>query len=1122
MLFQIIDWNDRCIFHDYDSDNNEKKDEAEEKYYYSIQIFGKNEKEQSICLNVFNIFPYFYIKNAYIYIKDKHKFTLNTGSCEIEISQFYLNEYENIRKHDYTNFKNDLEEKFLKLSFKSPIYLYKIKKQLQENNIQLFESNVNGIIQFIHDNKLSGCSWISIDDDELELIEYDKISKCDLEYNLYDNKEISVVEKDEIVRLKICSYDIEVTSEDGSFPQAIRSGDKIIQIGMTFNYFQEQNCYKKYLLNLHSCDPIENTEVICVDNELDLIEKFISIINKEDPDVICGYNIFGFDNKYMHDRSLEDEHFKEMLSTMSRLNEPQKFITKELSSSALGDNILYYFHTPGRVMIDLLKVVRNSFSLEKYSLDFVSSYLISGDITDIQKNYFISNTNELEIDSFCFIKILDTISNTEELFEHKLKIVKIENNKFFFKGDISNLSQTQKQNIKWCLAKDDLSPQDIFDYFKKTSYHRFVIGKYCVKDCVLVNKLMEKIDVVSNSIAMANVCKVPWNYIFLRGQGIKAFSLIKYQANSQNYLFPTITKDSIINKKKNLSQTDYKIINKNCCNEACITNNNIYKNSKIAVIQKNEYNIQNVCLECNQVQYNTKYDGAHVIDPIPGYYTDPIIVMDFASLYPSSIIQKNMSGETQIMDTKYLSLPNCEYYDVEYNEENKKKKCCFVKKNNKLGVIPTTLQNLLSERKAIKKKMKKETNEFKKKILDGQQLAMKITANSIYGQMGAITSPIYLKDIAASTTATGKEMLLKAQTFMEEELEIIFNNKTLYQNILEQKDIDFIETFKQKYTINPQCIYGDTDSVFISLNIKDIKTKKLQQDLQARENSIRIGMIAEKLASSCKDKDNPSKNLFPDPQFLEYEKVYHKWAIFSKKKYTGRLYESDPNKFYVNNMGIVLKRRDNAKIVKKICGSILHIMFSENDYATKCKLFVKNIMQEMFDNKFDISYFVITKTLRSTYKGKKLTDKKYKCDCSYILNETVSDKTFHKKSCKSIAKIGDKGTWKWDDCNCSIAHVKLCQRMKKRDIGSAPNANDRISYVYIVNKQKNILQGDRIEELSYVKKNKLQIDYQFYIDNQIANPSIQFLELFITNPEYLFTNCLSENNTKQMKITSYF
>jgi DNA polymerase delta subunit 1 len=222
-------------------------------------------------------------------------------------------------------------------------------------------------------------------------------------------------------------------------------------------------------------------------------------------------------------------------------------------------------------------------------------------------------------------------------------------------------------------------------------------------------------------------------------------------------------------------------------------------------------------------------------------------------------------------------------------------------------------------------------------------------------------------------------------------------------------------------------------------------------------------------------------------------------------------------------MGIVLKRRDNAKIVKKICGSILHIMFTEEKYAEKCKVFVRNIMLEMFKNKFDISYFTITKTLRSNYKGKKLTDLKYKCNCSSIQNETVSEKSFHKKSCKSIANIGDKGSWRWDDCQCSIAHVTLCQRMKKRDIGSAPNANDRISYVYIVNKQKNILQADRIEELSYVIKKKLEIDYQFYIDNQIKNPSVQFLELFITNPEYLFSSVTEKLNTaKQLKITSFF
>ena len=106
--------------------------------------------------------------------------------------------------------------------------------------------------------------------------------------------------------------------------------------------------------------------------------------------------------------------------------------------------------------------------------------------------------------------------------------------------------------------------------------------------------------------------------------------------------------------------------------------------------------------------------------------------------------------------------------------------------------------------------MKNENDNFKKKILDGQQLAMKITANSIYGQMGAITSPIYLKDIAASTTATGKEMLLKAEDFMTERLPEIIKNKSNYENILNNEEIEFLENFNKNFTIDPICVYGDS------------------------------------------------------------------------------------------------------------------------------------------------------------------------------------------------------------------------------------------------------------------------------------------------------------------------
>jgi DNA polymerase delta subunit 1 len=258
--------------------------------------------------------------------------------------------------------------------------------------------------------------------------------------------------------------------------------------------------------------------------------------------------------------------------------------------------------------------------------------------------------------------------------------------------------------------------------------------------------------------------------------------------------------------------------------------------------------------------------------------------MDFASLYPSSIIQKNLSGETQILDPKYDNLDNCEYYDTTYKTLTGEKFCRFVKKKDKLGIIPKTLKYLLDERKAIKKRMKNTSDPFKKRILDGQQLAMKVTANSIYGQTGAITSPIYLKDIAACTTATGKEMLMRAEYFMT----TVFPNMLLdddSKQYLDSDEIAFIKNFNSNYSISPIVVYGDTDSTFVSLNIKDTKTNKVLVDDLSREYSIKLGLIADKLASTY----------FPYPQYLEYEKVYHKWAIFCKKKYTGRLYETDPH-----------------------------------------------------------------------------------------------------------------------------------------------------------------------------------------------------------------------------------
>jgi DNA polymerase elongation subunit (family B) len=71
--------------------------------------------------------------------------------------------------------------------------------------------------------------------------------------------------------------------------------------------------------------------------------------------------------------------------------------------------------------------------------------------------------------------------------------------------------------------------------------------------------------------------------------------------------------------------------------------------------------------------------------------------------------------------------------------------------------------------------MKNEMDPFKYKILDAKQLAVKITANSLYGQLGASTSPVCKRDIAACTTSTGREMLIFAKKYDEEVLPWIMN-----------------------------------------------------------------------------------------------------------------------------------------------------------------------------------------------------------------------------------------------------------------------------------------------------------------------------------------------------------
>ena len=477
-------------------------------------------------------------------------------------------------------------------------------------------------------------------------------------------------------------------------------GDEIIQIGITSHRYGQPECSERVMVSLGSCDPIAGVRIVECANEHELIHKWVDEMVHMDPDIVCGYNIFGFDFKFIHGRAEELGCISktEELSRLLDRDYPAQFKEARLSSSALGDNVMYYYDMPGRTCVDLMKVIQRDHKLDSYKLDAVAAHFMG-------------------------------------------------------------------------MNKKDVSPADIFRLAKGSAADRAIVADYCIQDCELCNHLVMKLEIVANNAGMASVCCVPLHYIFMRGQGVKIFSLVAKMCQELGYVVPTLKYPGAAKPNSETDDVD-------------------------------------------------GYEGAIVLEPKVGMYIDtPVAVLDYASLYPSSMISENLSHDCIVLEPKYDNIPGIAYKDVAYDlyegvgEDKVKigeKNCRYAHKST--GVIPFILQDLLKQRKLTRKRMShkrlelndgtvhigsiRETDEgsgviieadnkrqefaktdvkdiadafspFEKATLDGLQLAYKITANSLYGQVGSKTSPIYLKDIAACTTATGRRMILTAKDFLE-------------------------------------------------------------------------------------------------------------------------------------------------------------------------------------------------------------------------------------------------------------------------------------------------------------------------------------------------------------------
>ena len=261
-------------------------------------------------------------------------------------------------------------------------------------------------------------------------------------------------------------------------------------------------------------------------------------------------------------------------------------------------------------------------------------------------------------------------------------------------------------------AKGDVTYEEMVQAFTtKDPVLMRKVADYCVKDSQLVPKILERMEEPSKVMAISRLASVPPVYAIKRGQSILTFGLIVAEA---------FQRQLIINPPRKVE---------------------------------------------GQSQ---GYQGATVIDPVRGYHQDPVAVLDFESLYPSIMRAYNICISTYI--GMYKEVPP-QYTFPEYSvigiEIDGEMQMVVFKREGVEGVFPSILRVLLERRKAVKTTMKsleKDTIQYNQ--ANAKQLSLKIAANSLYGYLGAPTSQIYEKALAASVTSMGRKSLFKVRNII--------------------------------------------------------------------------------------------------------------------------------------------------------------------------------------------------------------------------------------------------------------------------------------------------------------------------------------------------------------------
>jgi DNA polymerase delta subunit 1 len=952
------------------------------------------------------------------------------------------------------------------------------------SEFEVHEQNIDPILKFTASKKLDLAGWIevkeTIPDEEVGLsVEDRKFTTADIDLQV-EWTDVEAYTPKEIVILRpiYLSFDIECYSRNhnSKLPDPDIPENCVFQIACTIGKFGEP-IEKSYLLSFGSPLDIPGVEVIRFNQgdmqqrEKDLLLYFKRLVDEINPDLFITYNGMKFDWNYMIKRAERLGIYMKFAQISRIIGRRAELKKTSWSSSAYGEQEFRYLDPFGRTNVDVMIEIERNYKLPQYGLNVVAEFFLKehkDDVTPRQLFMLYQLTEE-------FTPIVDEMPNDILPRDERIAL----------KRQIQDILQMRRCHGEVKKLRTSLMNAKTGKEFKNLVRKAFAItGKYCVQDTVLPVKIAEKLNLWITMEEMSNCMSVPMSYLHTRGQQIKVLSQIYRETIFNDIIIP-------FRKKQQNAPTE-------------------------------------------------KYQGAVVIEANPGDYEN-VVCYDFESLYPTTIIAFNICYTTLLEDDD--PTPDEECHVLEWHDhvacshdpqKRKKKEADVLCKKHRYrfkkvvtlpdgtrlneGLMPRLERKLLSERKIRKKEMAKleatlkmatgvaseDDITFYKKmgwdiiqkgslsakqidilkvgiaVRNAQQLSLKVSSNSAYGGMGAQNGFIPLVPGAASVTAMGRMLIMKAIKFIQD-----------------------------RYDFS-KLVYGDTDSSMITFKGKSTEESFLLGDRISKEAShfLKTFLLGfdENYEIECpadgvryridkypRDKmdglaDESKIHIYQydyNPINLQFENLYKRYLLLSKKRYVAYAVNRKGEIINTIKKGVVLARRDNSQYLrdtyKVIVGAILdrkdemEVMYELYDHVSK--LFTRQIP--------DANLIVYTgvKNIMNYAKKKEVKN-----------GRTVLDRVFLDEDKEPI----DDPIGPLDPrlVYPNLPQVLLSLKMLRRGDDVPPNT--RLEYLYVENDEATH-QGEKAEDYTFYRENKdifgFKPDYLHYIEKQLTNPITELLDV---------------------------